>query len=482
MSHVQGQSRQQSTLFPEVLDDFIPADHPVRVIDAFVDGLDLKALGFDGIVAADTGRPGYHPGELLKLYVYGYLNQLRSSRRLARECTRNIELLWLLNRLEPCFKTLAEFRTKHVRALVKVCRTFTQFCRLQGLFAAQLVAIDGTKLQAVASRKQVMTRARLAREQVAIEARIKDYLAALNTTDAEEAHTESPPGAVSGALQALQAQREHWQACAEQLQRDGVKQLVQGEAEAKLMRTPKGHQVAYNAQLAVDERHKLIVHAEVTNEGNDHRQLQPMADAAKTALQVDALNVVADTGYANGEQARACTDAGITPIVPRPEIVNPKAAGCYTREQFTYDAETDTYRCPAGQILHCRRTSRTLQNQQYWTTACGGCALKAQCTKSHHRVIVRAFFEADMAAMHQRAMSDPHWMRQRRCLAEHPFGTLKWMMGVPRFLLRGLTKVRGEFALSVLTYNLKRVINILGVEILLERLRALSGGPVPRPG
>jgi transposase len=482
MNPIQGRSRQQSTLFPEVLDDFIPSDHPVRVIDAFIDSLDLKRLGFSGVVAADTGRPGYHPSDLLKLYVYGYLNQLRSSRRLERECARNIELLWLLNRLSPSFKTIAEFRTEHVAALVEVCRTFTRFCRELGLFAAQWVAIDGTKLQAVASRKQVFTAERLAREQVAIDKRIAEYLAALTTADIEEDAATTHAASVVEALQVLAAQREQRHALAEQLQREGVNQHVNGEPDAKLMCTAHGHAVAYNAQIAVDEQHQLIVHAEVTNDGNDRQQLQPMADGAKAVLQVATLNVVADTGYANGEQARTCTAAGITPIVPRPEIVNPKAAGCYTREQFTYDAETDTYHCPAGQTLHCRRTSQTLQNQQYWTTACGGCALKAQCTKSAQRVIVRSFFEADMAAMHQRAMSDPHWMRQRRCLAEHPFGTLKWMMGTPRFLMRGLKKVRGEFALSVLTYNLKRVLNILGVATLLERLRTMNCGLVPRPG
>jgi transposase len=477
MVHIQGQSRQQSTLFPEALDDFIPADHPVRVIDAFVDSLDLKALGFDGVMSAPTGRPGYAPADLLKLYVYGYLNQLRSSRRLACESKRNIELLWLLNRLEPCFKTIAAFRVEHVEALVQVCRAFTRWCHEMGLFSAQLVAIDGTKLQAVASRKQVMTPERLAREQAAIDKRIAAYLAALQTADAE-AHAETTDrGSVCDALEVLAAQRAQGQTLMAHLQREGINQYVTGEPEAKLMRTAQGHRVAYNAQIAVDEQHKLIVHAEVTHEGNDYRQLQPMAEAAKASLQVETLTVVADTGYANGEQARACHDAGITPIVPRPAIVNTKVAGYYTREQFDYDAETDTYRCPAGQLLHCRRTSQTQHNQQYWTTDCEACPLKGRCTDSPHRVIVRSWFEADMAAMHHRAMSDPQWLAQRRCLVEHPFGTLKWMMGTPRFLLRGLTKVRGEFALTVLTYNLKRVINLLGVETLLARLRNI--GPPP---
>lgn len=466
MNHIQGQSRQQSALFPETLDDFICADHPVRVIDAFVDSLDLNALEFSSVVAADTGRPGYHPADLLKLYVYGYLNQLRSSRRLERECTRNIEVLWLLNRLTPSFKTIADFRAEHPKAIVGVCRRFTCFCREQGLFDAQLVAIDGTKLQAVASRKRVITPERITRAQAAIDARIADYLAAMDHTDPQEQEPDQPAsGEVEAALKRLREEHAQLQVLAAQLKTAGVNQQVEGETDAKLMRTTQGHKVAYNAQVAVDAQHPLIVHAEVTTDGNDHRQLQPMAEAAKAALQTDALTVVADTGYANGEQAHACTEADITPIVPRPDVVNPKEKDAFTRDQFTYDA--DTYRCPAGQTLTRGRTSQTNHNLQYWnTTACADCPLKVRCTSSAYRVIVRSVFEADMQAMHQRATS--------RCLAEHPFGTIKWMMGTPRFLVRGLAKVRGEFALSVLAYNLKRVIVILGVEVLVERLRAAA--------
>ena len=417
MSHIQGQSRQQGALFPEVLDDFIPVEHPVRVVDAFVNSLNLDALGFTGVVSAGTGRPGYHPADLLKLYIHGYLNQVSSSSRLARECTRNLELPWLLNRLLPSFKTIADFRAEHPLALVGVCRGFSGFCRQQSLFGAQLVAIDGTKPQAVASRKRVMTPERIASEQAVIDARIGEYLSALDATDAEEAHTEEAPVSVAEAVQAPRARR---------------------------------------------------------------GQLQAMAEAAKAVPHTDSPAVVADTGHANGEQARACQQAGITAIVPRPEIVNPKGQDYFTRGQFEYDPPTDTYRCPAGQTLACRRTSRTNKNRQYWSRACGGCAPRARCTGSQHRVIVRSFFEADMQAMHARAMSGPRWMRQRRCLAEHPFGTMKWMMGTPRFLPRGLTKVRAEFALSVLTYNLKRVIAIVGVKRLLEQLR-VTAQPRPLP-
>lgn len=473
MGHIEGQSRHQGLLFPEVLDELVPAEDPVRVVDAFVDSLKLQSLGFAGVVSAETGRPAYHPGDLLKLYVYGYLNQVRSSRRLQRECERNIEVLWLLNRLRPSFKTIADFRRDHVGAIVGVCRAFTRFCREQGLFAAQVVAIDGTKLQAVASRKRVMTPERIEREQAKLDARIAEYLKAMDAADAEESSPVTAPREVATALEALRARREELQSLTEQMQAEEANQHIEGEADARLMRTAQGHRVAYNAQIAVDAQHKLIAYAEVTNEGNDHRQLQPMAAATKEQLQAEHLTVVADTGYANGEQGSQCEQAGITAIVPRPQEVNPKG-DYFTRSQFDYDLHTDTYRCPAGQILTCGRTSQTLKNKQYWTRACGTCALKARCTGADKRVIVRSFFEEYMEAMHQRALSDPQWMRQRCCLAEHPFGTMKWMMGVPRFLLRGLPKVRGEFALSVLTYNLKRVINILGVRTLLERLKAVA--------
>lgn len=477
MGHIQGESRDQGSLFPEYLDDFIPADHPVRVIDAFVESLALGELGFERVEAAQTGRPGYDPSDMLKLYIYGYLHQLRTSRRLERECERNIEVLWLVNRVRPSFKTIADFRRLHGSSVVRVCRCFVQFCRAQGLYARQLVAIDGTKLQAVASRKRVMTPERVAKEQAKLESRIAAYLEALDAGDAEaSAVSEADAGAVAAALAKLRERQAELEALAASLAASGAKQHVEGEPEARLMRSAQGPRVAYNGQIAVDAEHHLIVHAEVCNEGNDHRQLQPMAEAAREALECETLTVVADAGYANGEQAQGCTQGGITPMVPRPAVVNAANEEAFGREHFTYDADTDTYRCPAGQTLSRRRTSQTEHKADYWNaSACASCSLKASCTRSRYRTVVRSFFEDDMEAMHQRAMSDPQWMRQRRCVVEHPFGTLKWLMGVPRFLVRGLKAVRGEFALSVLAYNLKRVMAILGVETLVARLQACRG-------
>jgi transposase len=473
MTHITGPSRYQMTLLPEALDEVIAADHPVRVIDAFVDSLDLMALGFTKAVAEATGRPAYWPGDMLKLYVYGYLNQVRSSRRLEREAQRNIEVHWLINRVTPAFKTIADFRKDHPRAIVGVCRAFTQFCRDQVLFGAELLAIDGTKIGAVASRKKVMTPKRIAKRTAAIDRRIGEYLAAMDEADRQEAPAEQL-GDVAAALERLAAERQKLQDEAERLAREGLKQRVEGEPDAKLMRTPHGHQVAYNAQIAVDAKHKLIAASELTNEGNDHQQLHAMALQGKEAVGAQELTALADAGYSNGEQGTRCEQDGITPIVPRAETVNTSGRQYFSRNEFSYDPQTDTWRCPAGATLSLVTTWHTQKKKVYTSAACGTCPLRARCTPAKRRLIVRDFYEDARAAMHQRATGDPVWMKLRRELAEHPIGTIKWLMGHPRFLVRGLTKARAEFALEVLSYNLKRVITILGVPNLLIELR-------PRP-
>jgi len=471
MAHVTGQSRYQATLFPEALDEVIATDNAVRVIDAFVDSLDLARLEFSKVTAEATGRPPYDPRDLLKLYVYGYVNQVRSSRRLEREAGRNVEVIWLINRVTPAFKTIADFRKDHPQAIVAVCRAFTRFCRDQSLFGAELLAIDGTKIAAVASRKQVITPEQIKTRDAAIERKIAEYLATMDEADRQEEAPEPAPVDVAAAVAALKAQRETLQRQAEELAREGLKQKVVGEPDAKLMRTPHGHQVAYNAQIAVDAKHKLIVAFDLTNDGNDQQQLHPMAVQGKAAVAADTVTVVADTGYSNGEQGARCEQDGITPIVPRAETVNPKGRQYFSRDQFSYDRESDSWRCPAGETLSLYKTSRTQKKKEYTSKACRTCPLRPQCTKAAQRVIVRDFYEDDREAMHQRAMADPIWMKLRREMAEHPFGTMKWLMGHPRFLVRGLKKAKAELALGVLSYNLKRVITILGVPTLLQALQ-----------
>jgi transposase len=477
MAHVEGQSRYQTTLFPEVLDEVVGRDDPVRVIDAFVDSLDLGELKFSKAVAEEMGRPPYAPGDLLKLYIYGYLHRIRASRRLAEEARRNVQVLWLLNRLTPSFKTIADFRKDHAEAIVRVCRAFIGFCREQSLFGAELLAIDGTKIAAVASRKQVITPKKIEKMNAAIERKIAEYLASMDEADRGEAGSVDKPADVAAAIEALKAQKERLQVEAQDMASKKLTQKVLTEPQARLMRTPHGHAVAYNAQTAVDAEHKLIVAFDLTNEGNDLQQLHPMAVQGKDAVGVGEITVVADTGYSNGEHGMRCEQDKITAIVPRPETVNPKGAQYFSRDRFSYDHESDTWRCPASETLKLYKTSQTQQKKEYTTGACDNCTLKAQCTDTKQRVIVRHFYEDNREAMHQRAVADPIWMRRRRETSEHPFGTMKWLMAGPRFLVKGLEKAKGELALGILCYNLKRVINILDVPTLLAALIPLRPDP-----
>jgi hypothetical protein len=417
------------------------------------------------------GRPPYAPGDLLKLYIYGYLHRVRASRRLEAETHRNVQVMWLIKRLTPGFKTIADFRKDHAEAIVGVCRAFIGFCREQSLFGAELLAIDGTKIAAVASRKQVMTPKRIEKMNAAIDRKIADYLASMDEADRQEPGSAGKSADVTAAIEALKAQRERLQGQAQELAARGLKQMVMTEPEARLMRTPHGHAVAYNAQIAVDAEHKLIVAFELTNEGNDYRQLYPMAVQARDAVGADAVTAVADTGYSNGEHGARCEQEGITAVVPRAETVNPNGTQYFSRNRFSYDHESDSWRCPAGATLSLYKTSHTQKKKEYTSGACGGCPLKSQCTEAPRRVIVRDFYEDAREAMHRRATTDPVWMKQRREMAEHPFGTMKWLMAHPRFFLKGLRKAKAELALGVLSYNLKRVVNILGVPALLEALQ-----------
>jgi transposase len=472
MVHVAGESRYQRSLMTPSLDEIVDAEHPVRIVDAFIDTLNLSALEFSKVEAEATGRPPYRPDDLLKLYVYGYVNQMRSSRRLEREAMRNIEVQWLVNKIAPSFKTIADFRKDHAEAIVGVCRAFVRFCRGQSFYGAELVAIDGTKIEAVASRKKVITPKILEKQMAGLDAKIADYLAAMDKADREEASGEAKSGDVAQALAELRRKRDEIQAQAKELSDKGLSQKVIGESEARLMKSARhGHQVAYNAQSVVDAKHGLIAAFELTNDCNDQCQLLPMAEASKTALEVETLTVVADTGYSNGEQGEACAATGITAVVPRQKTVNPKNAKLFSRDAFTYDAASDSWTCPAGERLTRSYISQSEQKKHYSTKACGGCALKPQCTKAECRKISRHFHEDAREAMHRRALEDRTFMKRRRELVEHPFGTMKWMLGYPRFLLRGLKKAKAELALAVLGFNLKRTISILGVPALLDALK-----------
>jgi len=461
-------------LFPVMLDDLVPEDHSVRVIDAFVIALDLTELGFEKTQPAATGRPPYDPADLLRLYLYGYLNQVRSSRRLERECARNVEVMWLLNRLAPDHKTISDFRRVNGVAFKAVCRSFVRFCAEAALLGGEWVAIDGSKFQAVASKRAVLTAAKLEEQLKTLDRQVQSYLESLDAADGAEGQTsESDRQVMREALAQLKGRRAGVASTQAILRELGETQHVVGEPEAKLMKTGDGpSKVAYNVQTAVDSKHKLVVHHELTNEVTDKRCLLPIAEAAKAVLGAEKLNVVADSGYSNGQQAKHCEERGITPYVPVQRTVNNHGDGRYfDRSAFSYDARSDSYCCPAGELLK-RKTKNSADRLVFYTTqACGGCRLKSQCTAAKQRFVSRHFEEEAFERMNERVRQHPEAMALRRASAEHPFANLKCrILGNGRFLLRGLRGAGAELAIAVLAYNFRRALNLLGSNEMRQRL------------
>jgi len=470
MSYVLGEDRGQAALLPAAIEDYVAADGPVRVIDAFVDGLDVAGLGFGRSVPAVTGRPPYDPRDLLKLYIYGYLNEVRSSRRLERECWRNVELMWLLRRLAPDFKTIADFRRDNGVAIVGACRAFVLFCRDQGLFAARLVTLDGSKFRAAASAKRIMGRREIAEEAARLDRRIADYLTGLDASDERE--PDETPSATAVALEALRNRRTDLDRLAAKLDSEGRSTLVEGELDARPMGIGKGAKPpSYNLQTAVDADTGLIVHHEITSEPTDNRLLYPMAKAAKETLGAETLTVVADAGYSNGAAAAACEADGITPCVPANRAINNQGDGTlFDRSLFTYEKERDVYRCPADRLLVRQQLHRDSMSVIYAAQDCSGCRLKPRCTTAKRRFVTRHLHDDALTRMNARVQANPDLMRRRRCASEHPFGTIKRMTAGGRFLTRGLQKTRTEAALSVLAYNILRAINLAGAASLRARL------------
>jgi transposase len=476
---IEGQDRQQVTLLPECLDDFVAEDNPVRVVDAFVAELDLRALGFEGTTPAALGRPSYDPAVLLKIYIYGYLNRVASSRRLERECQRNVELMWLTGRLAPDFKTIADFRRDNGVGIRNVCRRFVQMCRQLKLFTQALVAIDGSKFKAVNSRDRNFTPAKIDKRQQQIEQSIQRYLDALETADrTQPAEMEAKTERLRDKIERLRRQMRQLDQVKEQLQTQPDGQLSLSDADARSMATRgKGTGiVGYNVQLAVDAKHHLIVAHEVTNVGHDRTQLSPMAQAAREAMDKTRFQAIADRGYFNGTQIKDCHDAGIAVIVPKPMTSGAKAAGRFSKNDFIYIARQDQYQCPAGQraIYRFSREENGLLIRRYWSSACPQCPIKAQCTPSDYRRISRWEHEAVLEAAQRRLDKKPEAMTLRRSTVEHVFGTLKYWMGSTHFLTRGLARVGTEMSLQVLAYNLKRVMRILGITKTLKAM-ALTG-------
>src|SRR5690349_3986705 len=474
---VEGLDRGQSTLFPASLDDYVTEDNPVRAVDVFIDGLDLNKLGFVGVQPLATGRPSYHPATLLKIYVYGYLNRIPSSRRLERECQRNIELIWLTGQLAPDFKTIADFRKDNGKAIREVCRAFVALCRELGLLSAASVAIDGSKFKAVNARDRNFTEAKMRRRLERIDESIARYLSQLETADRHgDAVPEAKVERLKGKIEKLKEEIVRLNAINVEMMKSEDKQISLSDPDARSMATSGKDTgiVGYNVQIAVDTQHHLIVAHEVTNVGSDRHQLANMAEQARVEMAVETLEVVADRGYYDSEELRACEEAGITVTLPKPLTSAAKAAGRYGKQDFIYVAAEDIYRCPAGERLTYRFTAqedgKTLR--RYWTTACQTCALKAQCTTGRERRITRWEHEAVLERVQDRLDHNPDAMGVRRQTAEHPFGTMKCWMGATHFLTKKLPKVATEMALNVLAYNLKRVMTIMGVGGLLEAMRA----------
>jgi len=474
---VEGEDRRQGVLLPEYLDDWVSEENPVRAIDVFVDALDLCGLGFDGVEPAATGRPGYHPGLLLKLYVYGYINQVASSRRLEREAQRNVELMWLTGRLAPDFKTIADFRKDNGAAIRAACRRFVELCRKVGLFAQAVAAIDGSKFKAVNARDKNFTPAKLKARMAQVEASIARYLSALETADRQEGElAQAKAGRLQEKIAALREQMAGLAAMEAVVEAAPDGQVSLSDPDARSMATSgKGTGiVGYNVQAAVDAEHHLIVAHEVTNVGHDRHALAEMAGQAKAAMGSDSLEVVADRGYFDGEQILACEALGATPYVPKPLTSNAKADGRFGKPDFVYLPEEDVYRCPAGERLTWRFASEEagLTIHKYWSSNCAGCALKPQCTPGKERRVRRWEHEAVIDAMQERLDRKPEAMRIRRATVEHAFGTLKAWMGATHFKTRTLEKVQTEMSLHVLAYNLKRTIAIMGVGPLIQAMRA----------
>ena len=473
--YIEGQTRSQSTLFPESLDDYIGDDNPVRAVEVFVDELDLAALGFDGVEPEATGRPSYHPATLLKIYIYGYLNRVQSSRRLEREAQRNLELIWLTGKLAPDFKTIADFRKDNGPAIRKVCSQFVLLCRNLDLFSEAMVAIDGSKFKAVNNRDKNFTPHKLKARMQQLEDSAARYLEELDRADREPSLvTEGRVAHIKEKMVTLKEQMQKLEEIGNQLQQAPDHQVSMTDPDARSMATSgRGTGiVGYTVQTAVDTKHHMIVAHDVINLGHDRTQLSPMAQEARNA--VGANVALADRGYFSGEQILDCKQHGITPLVPKSLTSNNRARGLFDKSDFQYIAADDEYRCPAGERAKWRFS--TVENgmtmNKYWSSACPRCPMKSQCTTGDYRRIARWDHEAVLDAMQSRLDQMPEAPLVRRRTAEHPFGTLKAWMGSTHFLMKRLPNVKTEMSLHVLAYNLKRAMQIFGVQPLMKAIAA----------
>ena len=473
---IQGENRYQSTLFPESLDEYIAEDNAVRVVDVFIDELDLSGLGFRS-EPQFTGRPAYHPATLLKIYVYGYLNRVNTTRRLERECQRNVEMMWLTGRLAPDFKTIADFRKDNGKAIRLVCREFVMLCRRLNLFADAFVAIDGSKFKAVNNRDRNFTKAKMKRRLAQLDESIERYLGQLASADRQSGEVADAKGErLNDKIKTLKEEIKRFKKLEVKMLEHPDQQLSLTDPDARSMATSgRGTGiVGYNVQIAVDATHHLIVEHEVTNIGHDRTLLAEMATRTKDTLEVEELTSVSDRGYYRAEELLACEQAGITTYLPKPQTSNNQAKGLFGKRDFVYIAEDNEYECPAGERLIWR--FETLEHgkklHKYWSSACPRCAIKAQCTTGDYRRVARWEREEVLDAAETRLDLAPQMMRVRRQTVEHPFATLKMWMGYTHFVTKTLPRVRTEMSLHVLAYNLKRMLNLFGPKTLIAAMQA----------
>ena len=474
--YIQGSDRSQVTLLPECLDDYIGEDNPVRVIDVFVDELNLVELGFEGMQPAATGRPGYHPAMLLKLYIYGYLNRLQSSRRLEREAQRNVELMWLTGRLAPDFKTIADFRRDNGPGIRNVCKRFVGMCRQLKLFSQVIVAIDGSKFKAVNNRDKNFTQHKLEQRMKQVDASIERYLGELETADrTQQPEVGTNAQRLQDKIAFLKKQMQELRDIGERLahQPDGQISLTDPEARSMVSSRIGTGLVGYNVQAAVDTQHHLVVAHEVITSGSDRGQLSNMAFKAREATGDVSLEAIADRGYFKSIEIRACELEGINTYVPKPMTSNSKAQGRFSKLDFAFFAKDNEYLCPAGQRLpyRCSTIEDGMKINAYWSSNCGSCVQKTQCTTGKERKVKRWEHEEVLETMQTRIDNNRDKMKLRRCTVEHVFGTVKSWMGSGHFTMKGLAHVSTEISLHVLAYNMRRVMAILGISDMLKALR-----------
>src|ERR1700710_2175233 len=476
MAHIAGHDRSQTVLLPESLDEYVGPENPVRFIDAFADGLDLAAAGFARVIPKTAGRPAYAPADLLKLYIYGYLNRVRSSRRLEAETYRNIEVIWLLRHLKPDFKTIADFRRDNRKAFRPMFRQFVLLCRQMDLFGRELLAVDGTRIKAVNNKDRNFTRASLTKFIELADAKLDDYLQRLDQSDVAEVKTDgSRVENLAEKIAAIRTQRTRCQDMLAQLDRTGEDQISLTDPDSRAMAAHTHVAVGYNVQVAVDTKHKLIVEQQVTNQVVDMGLLTQTAEPAKEVLGVETIDAVADKGYFKIEDIEACEKTGIVPYVPRSQRGPSVKAGLFRKDEFNYNEATNSYTCPAGENLHVRASTmlRDLKRINYVNKlACDDCKIRSRCTAGKYRAVSRLENEAVLDRMQERLAKRPDVLDRRRETVEHPFGTINQWMNQGAFLMRGLEKVRAEFSLTALAYNLRRGLNIAGFNGLMAALAA----------